>query len=95
MTRKELIKAVAVSTGLTIKDATAAVEATLSTITATVAAGERVSIMGFGTFEKKHREARTGRNPHTNEAVEIAATDVPVFKAGKEFKEKVDCRRAS
>ena len=90
MNRTELIKTVAASTGLTVKAATAAVEATLSTITATVAAGEKVSILGFGTFEKKHREARTGRNPRTNEAVEIEATDVPVFKPGKEFKEKVN-----
>ena len=90
MNRTELIKAVANTTGMTIKDATAAVNATLSTIVSSVAEGEKVSILGFGTFEKKHRDARTGRNPRTMEAVEIAATDVPTFKAGKEFKDKVN-----
>ena len=90
MNRTELIKAVAASTGMTIKDATTAVDATLSTIVSTVAAGEKVSILGFGTFEKKHRDARTGRNPLNGEAVEIKAMDIPTFKAGKEFKDKVN-----
>ena len=55
-----------------------------------VAAGEKVSIIGFGTFEKKHRDARTGRNPATGKAMQFAASDTPVFKAGKAFKDKVN-----
>ena len=90
MNKTELIAKVAADTGLTKKNAAAAVERILTAITDTVAAGEKVSLIGFGTFEKKHREARTGRNPRTKEAVEIPASDAPAFKAGKAFKEKVN-----
>ena len=90
MNKTELIAKVAADTGLTKKNAAAAVERILTAITDTVAAGEKVSLIGFGTFEKKHREARTGRNPRTTEAVEIPASDAPAFKAGKAFKEKVN-----
>ena len=90
MNKTELIAKVAEDTGLAKKDAAAAVESVLTTITDTVAAGEKVSLIGFGTFEKKHREARTGRNPRTKEAMEIPASDAPAFKAGKEFKAKVN-----
>ena len=89
MNKTELITKVAADTGLTKKDAAAAVESILGAITDTVAAGDKVSLTGFGIFEAKHREARTGRNPRTKEAVEIPASTVPVFKAGKAFKEKV------
>ena len=90
MNKTELIAKVAADTGLTKKDAAAAVESILGAITDTVAAGDKVSLTGFGIFEPKHREARTGRNPRTKEAVEIPASTVPVFKAGKAFKEKVN-----
>jgi len=89
MNKTELITKVAADTGLTKKDAAAAVESVLAAITDTVAAGDKVSLTGFGIFESKHREARTGRNPRTKEAVEIPVSTVPVFKAGKAFKEKV------
>ena len=90
MNKTELIAKVSEDTGLTKKDAAAAVESVLAAITDTVAAGEKVSLTGFGIFESKHREARTGRNPRTKEAVEIPASTAPVFKAGTAFKEKVN-----
>ena len=90
MNKTELIAKVSEETGLTKKAASAAVESVLSAITDAVAAGDKVSLTGFGIFESKHREARTGRNPRTKEAVQIPASTVPVFKAGKAFKEKVN-----
>lgn len=90
MNKTELIAKVVADTGLAKKDAAAAVESVITTITDTVTAGDKVSLTGFGIFEPKHREARTGRNPRTKEAVEIPASTVPVFKAGKAFKEKVN-----
>ena len=90
MNKTELIAAISDSTSLSKKDASAALDAALDAIMAEVAAGGKVSILGFGTFEKRHREARTGRNPKTGEAAEIPASDVPTFKAGKGFKEKVN-----
>ena len=90
MNKTELISKVAAENKLTQKLTAAAVDTILSTIIDTVAAGESVSLPGFGTFSVKHREARQGHNPATGEAMEIAAKDVPVFKAAKAFKEKVN-----
>lgn len=90
MNKTELIAKVAEGTGLTKKDAAAAVESILAAITDTVAAGDKVSLTGFGIFESKTRAARTGRNPRTKEAVEIPASNAPSFKPGKEFKAKVN-----
>ena len=90
MTKAELVKKVAADSGLTLKQAAAAVDCTLGAVVDTVAAGEKVSLIGFGTFEKKHRGVRVGRNPATGEAMEFAASDAPVFKAGKVFKDKVN-----
>ena len=90
MNKTELVKKVAAEADMTQKQAAAAVESVLATIIDTVAAGESVALLGFGTFEKKHRDARQGRNPATGEAMEFAASDTPVFKAGKAFKEKVN-----
>ena len=90
MNKKELISKVIEATDLTKKDATAAVDSVFAAIVEAVAAGEKVNIPGFGTFESKSRAARTGRNPRTKEAVEIPASTVPSFKAGKAFKEKVN-----
>lgn len=90
MNKTELITAISNSAGLSKKDASAALDAMLSAVMDEVAAGNKVSILGFGTFEKRHREARTGRNPRTGEATEIPESDVPAFKAGKGFKDKVN-----
>jgi DNA-binding protein HU-beta len=89
MTKSELIAAVSGTATITKAQATEAVEATLNTIMTTVASGEPVTLPGFGTFEKRHRESRMGRNPQTGESQEIAASDVPAFKAGKKFKDIV------
>ena len=90
MNKTELIAAVAAKTGLTKKDAEQAVNAALDTITAEIAKGEKVALAGFGTFETKHREARTGRNPLTGATVEIAASNTPAFKPGKAMKDAVN-----
>ena len=90
MNKTELVKKVAAESELSQKQAAAVVDSVLSTIVDTVAAGESVALLGFGTFERKHRDARPGRNPATGEAMEFAASDTPVFKAGKAFKEKVN-----
>ncbi len=90
MNKTELIKAISDSTSLSKKDASAALEAVLSTIMAEVAEGNKVSLIGFGTFEKRHRDARLGRNPRTGEATEIPESYAPAFKAGKGFKDKVN-----
>ena len=89
MTKTDLIIAVAESTGATKKDAERIVNATFETIAAQLAAGEKVQISGFGIFEAKDREARTGRNPITGESVQIAAKRAPAFKAGKALKDRV------
>ena len=89
MNKSELINAVA-EKGLTKKDAAAAVEAVVDTITASLAAGNPVSILGFGTFSVRERAEREGRNPRTGEVVKIAASKTPIFKAGKALKEKVN-----
>ncbi len=90
MNKGELIEAVADSAGLSRADATKAVDSVVDTITATLKAGDSVSLVGFGTFSVKHRNARTGRNPRTGEPLQIAASNVPGFKAGKGLKDAVN-----
>ena len=90
MTKVELIAAVANEANLTKKDAEAAVNSALNAITNALKEGDKVQLVGFGSFEVKSRAARTGRNPRTKEVVEIPASKVPVFKAGKALKEAVD-----
>ena len=90
MSKAELIKKVAEENKLTQKAAAAAVNTIFDTIVETVATKEQVSLFGFGTFSVKHRDARQGRNPATGETIEIAASETPVFKAAKAFKEKVN-----
>ena len=90
MNKTELIAAVAEKTGASKKDTEITVNAVLDAIAEELANGGRVQLVGFGAFETKHREPRIGRNPRTKEAVEIPATTVPVFKAGKALKEKID-----
>ena len=87
--KAELIENVASSTGLTKKDATAAVDAVFSTIQETLAKGEKVQLIGFGNFEVREREARKGRNPQTGQEIQIAASKVPAFKPGKALKDAV------
>jgi DNA-binding protein HU-beta len=90
MNKAELIDGVAEGAGLSKKDATAAVDAVFDSIYRAVAKGEKVSLTGFGIFEKSDRPARTGRNPQTGASVQIAATSVPKFRAGAEFKIRVN-----
>ena len=88
MNKAELINAVAASADVSKKEAEAVVSATLDAITGALQEGDKVQLVGFGGFETKKREARMGRNPKTKEAIEIPATTIPVFKAGKALKEK-------
>ena len=89
MNKAELINAVAEKAALSKKDSEAAVNAALEAITAALAEGEEVRLVGFGTFEVKKREARMGLNPKTKEAIQIPASKVPAFKAGKALKDAV------
>ena len=89
MNKTELITAVAEKAGLTKKDVEKAVNALLETVKEEVAAGKKVQLIGFGTFEARSRKARTGKNPRTGEALNIEAATVPAFKAGKAFKDAV------
>lgn len=90
MNKTELISAVAEQSGLTKKDAEKAVTAVIDTIIDSVAKDEKVQIAGFGTFEQRQRKARTGSDPRTGNTIEIAASKVPAFKAGKVFKDTVN-----
>lgn len=90
MNKTELIDDVARRTGLNKKDAGAAVDAFFESVTEALARGDRVQLVGFGTFEVRHRAARSGRNPQTGATIDIAARNVPVFKAGKGLKEAVE-----
>ena len=89
MNKAELINAVAEKAALSKKDSEAAVNAALEAITGALSDGEKVQLVGFGSFEVKKREARVGRNPKTKEAIEIPASKVPVFKAGKALNDVV------
>ncbi|NLU42480.1 MAG: HU family DNA-binding protein [Firmicutes bacterium] len=89
MTKAELISSVAEKSGLSKKDAGTALEAVLDSITEALAGGDKVQLVGFGTFEVRQRAARTGRNPQTGEDITIAARSVPVFKPGKALKDAV------
>ena len=90
MNKAELIDAVAASTDLSKADATRAVESTLSAISGTLAKGDSVALVGFGTFAVKQRAARMGRNPKTGAEIHIPASKVLGFKAGKALKESVN-----
>ena len=89
MNKTELIAEVANKAGRSRKDAEKALGAVVETITEAVVKGDKVQLVGFGSFETKQREARPGRNPKTKETIEIPATRVPVFKAGKALKDAV------
>lgn len=82
MNKTELVAAVAAKAELSKKDAEAAVKAVIDSVTEALADGDKVALVGFGTFEVKTRAARTGKNPRTGEAISIPASKVPSFKAG-------------
>lgn len=89
MNKKDLINVVAEKTGMTKKDSGLAVESVFDVIKETLSKGEKVQIIRFGTFEVRDRAARKGRNPQTGEEIDIPATRVPAFKAGKALKDAV------
>ena len=89
MNKAELVAAVAEKTGLSKKDSEKAVNAAFDAISAELVAGGKVQLVGFGSFETKTRNARVGRNPRTKEEIEIPASRMPAFKAGKALKDAV------
>ena len=89
MNKTDLIAVVSQAAGLTKKDTERVINAAIDAIAASLVAGEKVQLSGFGTFEVKDREARIGRNPHTKEAIDIPATRVPSFKASQALKDTV------
>lgn len=89
MNKADLINVVAEKSSLSKKDAERAISATLEAINEALVAGDKVQLVGFGSFEVKSRAARVGRNPRTRESIEIPASKTPVFKAGKALKDAV------
>lgn len=89
MNKGELVDAIAAKAQTSKKDADAILTATLDVIMGAVAGGEKVTLVGFGTFEPRKRAAREGRNPQTGKTIQIPETTVPAFSAGKQFKEMV------
>ncbi|MEM7769191.1 MAG: HU family DNA-binding protein [Cyanobacteria bacterium P01_E01_bin.6] len=89
MNKGELVDKIAEKSGVTKKQADVILSAALESIVDAVSEGQKVTLVGFGTFEPRDRKAREGRNPKTGEALTIPATTVPAFSAGKLFKEKV------
>jgi DNA-binding protein HU-beta len=90
MNKSELIEAVAGAADLTKADAGRAIDATVEAITKTLAKGDSISLIGFGSFSISHRAARQGRNPRTGETIQIKAAKLPKFKAGKALKDAVN-----
>jgi DNA-binding protein HU-beta len=90
MNKAELIEAVAADANLSKADAGRAVDAVVDSISSALSKGQQVAVVGFGTFSVKHRAARSGRNPRTGETIQIKASNVPGFKAGKALKDAVN-----
>lgn len=90
MNKGQFIEAIAEKAGLSRKDASAALEAVIATVTETLKAGDKITVTGFGTFETRKRAPRNGRNPHTGEAITIAAKTAPAFKPGKALKDALN-----
>lgn len=90
MNKAELITSMAEKSQLTKKDAETALKAFIDSVQEALENGDKVQLIGFGTFETRERAAREGRNPRTKETITIPASTVPVFKAGKEFKDRVN-----
>jgi len=89
MNKAELIEEVANNVGITKKETGNIIDATVETITNTLSKGEKVTLVGFGTFQIMERKARRGMNPQTREAIQIPAKKVPKFRAGKNLREKI------
>ena len=89
MNKSELISEISEAAGLTKKDSEKALDAYIAAITKALKGGDKVQLVGFGTFEIRERAARTGRNPQTKQAIQIPASKSPVFKVGKAFKDAV------
>ena len=89
MNKADLIDPIAKKTEMTKKDAGIALDAIVESVSDSLAKGEKVTLVGFGTFDVRDRKARTGVNPRTKEKIKIPASKAPVFKAGKELKERV------
>ena len=89
MNKEELVQEIAKKAKVTQKEAAEVLNGLVETVQKTVAKGEKVTLVGFGTFEARKRAARTGRNPQTGKEIKIAAKTVPAFSAGKKFKEAV------
>jgi DNA-binding protein HU-beta len=90
MNKSDLINAIAEESGLTKADAGRALDATISSVSGALKSGDSISLIGFGTFSVKERSARTGRNPQTGETIQIKASKIPSFKAGKTLKDSVN-----
>lgn len=90
MNRNELINAMTEKSGLTKKDAGSALDAFMESVQDALKAGDKVQLVGFGTFEVKERAARTGKNPQTGELIDIPASKAPAFKAGKALKDALN-----
>ena len=90
MNRTELVASIAEKSGITKKDAEAVLAATLDSITEALKKGDKVQLVGFGTFEVSERPEREGRNPRTGETMKIAASKAPKFKAGKALKDMIN-----
>ena len=90
MNKEELVKEVAKAAKVTQKEAAEVLAAMIETVQTAVAKGNKVTLVGFGTFEARKRAARTGRNPQTGKEIKIAAKTVPAFSAGKKFKDMVN-----
>ena len=95
MNKGELVDAIAEQANLTKKEADAVLSTALDTIVEAVTSGDKVTLVGFGSFEKRERKEREGRNPKTGETMTIAATTVPAFSAGKAFKDTVAAKPAA
>ena len=90
MNKEELVQEIAKKSKVTQKEAAEVLAALVDTVQKTVAKGKKVTLVGFGTFEPRKRSARIGRNPQTGKEIKIAAKTVPVFSAGKKFKDVVN-----
>ena len=90
MNKSEFVDAVASKADMTKADAAKAVDAMIESVTEVLKEGDQLTLVGFGTFLVRHREARQGRNPRTGGTIEIAASNVPAFKAGKSLKDAVN-----
>jgi len=90
MNKSEFVDAVAAKSSLSKADAAKAVDSVMSVVTDALKDGDQVTLVGFGTFLNRRREARDGRNPRTGETIKIAAANVPAFKAGKALKDAVN-----